>query len=121
MFELSCFVGGRAIRSENRLAVTNPYDGSVVGSVALADRSATEAAIVAALQEPEPLTRYRRFEVLDTARRQLVERAEEFAHLITAESGLCVRETRYEVGRACDVLQFAAMEALKDDGQIFSC
>jgi len=32
-----------------------------------------------------------------------------------------MREARYEVGRARDVLAFAAMEALKDDGQIFSC
>ena len=29
--------------------------------------------------------------------------------------------TRYEVGRACDVFRFAAMEALRDDGEIFSC
>jgi putative phosphonoacetaldehyde dehydrogenase len=121
MLELSCFVAARAIRSEKRLSVTNPYDGSVVGTVALADRAATEAAIASALEEPEPLTRYRRFEILDTVRRQLLERAEEFACLITAEAGLCLRETRYEVGRACDVLQFAAMEALKDDGQVFSC
>ncbi|HCB99252.1 MAG TPA: phosphonoacetaldehyde dehydrogenase, partial [Verrucomicrobiales bacterium] len=34
---------------------------------------------------------------------------------------LCMRETLYEVGRACDVLQFSAMESLKDDGQVFSC
>jgi aldehyde dehydrogenase (NAD+) len=46
---------------------------------------------------------------------------EEFARLITSEDGLCIRETRYEVGRALDVLRFAAMEALRDDGQIFSC
>ena len=32
-----------------------------------------------------------------------------------------MRETKYEVGRACDVFQFAAAEALKDDGEIFSC
>ena len=51
----------------------------------------------------------------------LSERAEEFAQLIRSESGLCMRETHYEVGRSQDVLQFAAMEALKDDGQIFSC
>ena len=55
------------------------------------------------------------------ARTLLEERAESFAHQITAESGLCMRESRYEVGRSCDVLQFAAMEALKDDGQVFSC
>jgi aldehyde dehydrogenase (NAD+) len=32
-----------------------------------------------------------------------------------------MKETRYEVGRAQDVLMFAALEALRDDGQIFSC
>ena len=42
----------------------------------------------------------------------------ELAELIRLESGLCVRETTYEVGRAQDVLMFASMEALRDDGQI---
>lgn len=121
MLELACYVAGRKTASSSRLTIQNPYDGAVVGTVALAGRSDVEEAIVAALQEQEPLTRYRRYEILDRARRLLVERAEAFARLITAESGLCVRETQYEVGRACDVLQFAAMEALKDDGQIFSC
>jgi aldehyde dehydrogenase (NAD+) len=32
-----------------------------------------------------------------------------------------MRETRYEVGRATDVLQAAAMEALRDRGEIFNC
>src|SRR5262249_38735962 len=50
----------------------------------------------------------------------LAHRAEEFADLIRRESGLCLRETRYEVGRAQDVLLFAAQEALRDDGQVFS-
>jgi aldehyde dehydrogenase (NAD+) len=50
-----------------------------------------------------------------------MERKEEFAQIISSESGLCMRETRYEVGRAHDVLLFAGMESLKDDGQVFSC
>jgi putative phosphonoacetaldehyde dehydrogenase len=37
------------------------------------------------------------------------------------ESGLCKKDSVYEVGRVCDVLTFSAMEALKDDGQSFSC
>ena len=56
-----------------------------------------------------------------TAKQELTRRDDEFADLICLETGLCIREARYEVGRAQDVLQFAAMEALKDDGQIFSC
>ena len=46
---------------------------------------------------------------------------EEISDLITAESGLCKKDTLYEVGRACDVFTFAANAALSDDGQIFSC
>ena len=119
--DLPCYIAGRAVRSDERLTVYNPYNGAVAGTVASLRRAQTHEAIEAALKAGEPLTRYQRFEILNKARTLLLEQAEAFAHLITAESGLCLRETRYEVGRACDVLQFAAMEALKDDGQIFSC
>jgi putative phosphonoacetaldehyde dehydrogenase len=48
-------------------------------------------------------------------------RRDEIARLITLESGLCLKDTLYEVGRASDVLLFAANQALVDDGQVFSC
>jgi aldehyde dehydrogenase (NAD+) len=48
-------------------------------------------------------------------------RRDEIARLITLESGLCLKDTAYEVGRASDVLLFAANQALVDDGQVFSC
>ncbi|MDE2004524.1 MAG: phosphonoacetaldehyde dehydrogenase, partial [Betaproteobacteria bacterium] len=41
--------------------------------------------------------------------------------LITAECGICKKDSLYEVGRACDVFTFAANAALTDDGQVFSC
>jgi putative phosphonoacetaldehyde dehydrogenase len=41
--------------------------------------------------------------------------------VITAESGLCRKDSRYEAGRVRDVLVFGANAALDDDGQIFSC
>jgi aldehyde dehydrogenase (NAD+) len=119
--DLSCLVAGQKVQSANYLPVHSPFDRRLAGRVALAGRSDTEAAIRAALAAGEPLTRFRRSEVLDRARHLLEERREEFAHLILSEAGLCLRETRYEVGRACDVLRFAAIEALRDDGQIFSC
>jgi aldehyde dehydrogenase (NAD+) len=37
------------------------------------------------------------------------------------ESGLSRKDSLYEVGRASDVLLFAANQALVDDGQVFSC
>ena len=48
-------------------------------------------------------------------------RTAEIAALITAESGLCIKDSTYEAGRVADVLTFGAGEVLKDDGQIFSC
>src|SRR5688572_32111889 len=103
------------------LIVRCPYDGRTAGTVPLAGREQVEAAIIAALDPAEPLTRFERSDILEKARGLLESRRDEFARLITSESGLCIRETRYETGRALDVLRFAAMEALRDDGQVFSC
>ena len=119
--ELPCYIAGEKVTSNERLEVLNPYTGEVAGTVASLRRSHALSAIDAALKSGQAPSRYERFEILMKARTLLQERAEAFAHLITSESGLCLKESRYEVGRSCDVLQFAAMEALKDDGQVFSC
>lgn len=118
---VSAYLAGEPARSDAVLAITYPYTGEVIGEVGLVTRGQVESAIGRMLGGGEPLTRYARFAILNKARDLLSGRAEEFAQLIRSEAGLCMRETRYEVGRAMDVLQFAAMEALRDDGEIFSC
>ena len=118
---LSCYIAGKKIESSNSLDVRSPYDNRLVGTVALANASHTEEAIAAGLAGGKKLTRYDRYLILDKTRQLLVERKEEFAKVISAESGLAIREAIYETGRAHDVLMFAAIECLKDDGQIFSC
>jgi len=118
---LHSLLAGQPIQGNDRISVTNPYDQTVIGNVTVAQADHTHEAIEKALEQEETLTRYQRFEILDQSRRELLKRKEEFAQLITSEAGLCMRETLYEVGRACDVLQFSAMESLKDDGQVFSC
>jgi putative phosphonoacetaldehyde dehydrogenase len=116
----SCFVAGNPAGSE-KLLVKSPYTGEVVGTVATVGKSDTEAAIEAALDYRETLSRYARSQILQKARECLEKRRNEFARIITSEAGLCLRESTYEVGRALDVLMFSAMEALRDDGQVFSC
>ncbi len=118
---LSSIVAGQPLRTKSTLAVRNPYHGRVVGTVGLASRADTEAAVTAALAFRDTPDRYRRSEILEKTRDALDSRREEFARTITSEAGLALREARYEVGRALDVLRFAAMEALRDDGQVFSC
>lgn len=117
--EKASLIGGQAWEGKDLLNVCNPWDDSLVGSVVKADEEALEQAL--SLAEPAELSRYERSQILRTARTLLEERRDAFAECIRLESGLCHRETFYEVGRTLDVLEFAAMEALRDDGQVFSC
>lgn len=116
-----CYVAGKVVTSDQILKVKSPYDNRLVGTVALANASHAQEAIEAALAGGKTLTRYERFSILEKTRSLLTERWDEFAKIISAESGLAIREAIYETGRAQDVLMFAAIESLKDDGQIFSC
>lgn len=117
---LKSLVAGKPVAGTTSFEVRSPYDGSLTGTVSVAERADTEAAVAAARAFRDTPTRYQRAEVLERTRGALGDRREEFARLITGETGLALRETRYEVGRTLDVLRFAAMEALRDDGQIFS-
>ena len=119
--KLACYLAGKLVSSSNTLTIRSPYDGSVSGGVELASKSETVEAVTAALAFRDTPSRFQRAEILENTRRALESRREEFARLIVSEAGLALRETRYEVGRTLDVLRFAAMEALRDDGQIFSC
>lgn len=118
---MTCYVAGVPVQSNAILEVKSPYDNRIVGTVALANASHVEQAIQAGLKGGKALSRYDRFSILDKARQLLISRKEQFAQTISAESGLAIREAIYETGRAQDVLMFAAMESLKDDGQVFSC
>ena len=118
---LHSLVAGTPVTTGPLLTIRSPFDGSVSGTVTQVDRSHTEAAIAAALGFRATPTRYQRSEILEKTRTALEARREEFARTISSEAGLALREARYEVGRTVDVLRFAAMESLRDDGQIFSC
>ena len=118
--KLSSLVAGRVIRGNEFLPVRNPYNGAHVGSVRLASRSHVEVAVAMARAFAETPTRFERAEILEKTRMDLKASSEKFARLIVSETGLALREARYEVGRTLDVLRFAAMEALRDDGQVFS-
>jgi aldehyde dehydrogenase (NAD+) len=117
---LSSLVAGQPVRGSGTLRIRNPYHGKEVGTVALASRQDVEMAVAAARAFDATPSRFQRSEILEKTRAALESRRDEFARIITSESGLALREARYEVARTLDVLRFAAMEALRDDGQIFS-
>jgi phosphonoacetaldehyde dehydrogenase len=101
--------------------VVNPYTGAVIATVAKAGVPEVQRAITTARSFRARLSRYERSRICYRIAEQLRARSEQLANLITAESGLCKKDSTYEVGRACDVFTFAGNAALQDDGQIFSC
>ncbi len=121
VLDLPSYICGEKITSDDRVSVHYPYDGSLTGTISRIQPAHIEPMISKTLAGACELSRYDRAKILTKARELLLQRADEFANLIRRESGLCMREANYEVGRACDVFQFAAAEALRDDGQIFSC
>jgi phosphonoacetaldehyde dehydrogenase len=114
-------IGGERIATDRSADVFNPYTRALVGTVANASVAEVRRAIAIAKAFRSPLTRYERYRICQQTAAALRARTEEIADLITAESGLCKKDSVYEVGRACDVFVFAGNAALQDDGQIFSC
>ena len=114
-------IGGAQVTTERSDEVLNPYTGALVGTVARASVDDVRRAIALGKAFRPRLTRYERYRICYQTAEALRARTEEIANLITAESGLCKKDSIYEVGRACDVFVFAGNAALQDDGQIFSC
>ena len=95
LLEMSCYVAGQKITSAHLLEVRSPYDRRLVGTVQLANATHVQQAIEAALKGGKKLNRYERYTILEKARQLLVERKEAFAKIISAESGLAMKEAIY--------------------------
>lgn len=114
-------IGGRKLTRDRVLEVLDPYSGLLVGTVPKATLEDVRHAFSLANAYRPTLTRFERANILNRAAALLRERTGEASDLITLESGLCKKDSLYEIGRVADVLNFSANEALRDDGQVFSC
>ncbi|NML34870.1 phosphonoacetaldehyde dehydrogenase [Paraburkholderia antibiotica] len=114
-------LGGEHASRARSFNVFDPYTGMRVGTAPLASVDDVRAAFDYAMAYKPMLSRYERSQILERAAGLLRERTEEASDLITLESGLSKQDSRYEIGRVADVFRFASIEALRDDGQSFSC
>ena len=114
-------IAGEKVHTERVIEIRYPYTGEVIATVPKASVEDVRRAFRIARQYKPTLTRYERYKILMRAGEIIASRLHEMARLITLESGLCIKDTLYEVGRASDVLLFSAQQALVDDGQSFSC
>jgi len=114
-------IAGQRVELDELIEVYNPYNNAVVGTVPAARAEHVRAAFAKAAAFKPKLTRYERQQILLRTAELLRDRKEDFARLITAESGLCWKDSLYEAGRAYDVYSFAGQLTILDDGEIYSC
>jgi aldehyde dehydrogenase (NAD+) len=114
-------IAGERVHGERTIDVRYPYTGDIIATVPKATLADVRRAYATARAYKSRLTRYERYKILMRAGEIIASRLDEISRVITYESGLSRKDSLYEVGRASDVLLFAANQALVDDGQVFSC
>jgi acyl-CoA reductase-like NAD-dependent aldehyde dehydrogenase len=98
--------------------VESPYDGTVVGRVALGDAALVDRCAIAARAafESGDFPQHERAAVLDRAAEIVGERLDDLALTIAAEAGKPLKTARAEAERCVDTLTFSAVEARKLSG-----
>ncbi len=98
--------------------VESPYDGTVVGRVALGDAALVDRCTIAARAafESGDFPQHERAAVLDRASHLAGKRLDDLALTIAAEAGKPLKTARAEAGRCVDTLTFSAVEARKLSG-----
>ncbi len=114
-------IAGERVDREERIEVFNPYTDKVVGTVPRARAEDVRRAFEIAAAYQPALTRYQRQQILLRTAEILTQRREAISDLITAELGICKKDSLYEVGRAYDVFSLAGQLCILDDGEVFSC
>ncbi|WP_460451513.1 phosphonoacetaldehyde dehydrogenase [Alsobacter sp. SYSU BS001988] len=114
-------IAGRPVATDDVVEVLNPYTDEVVGTVPSARPEHVREAFAKARAFKPKLSRYERQQILLRTADILRERREDFARLITAETGLCWKDSLYEASRAYDVYSFAGQLCIRDDGESYAC
>jgi acyl-CoA reductase-like NAD-dependent aldehyde dehydrogenase len=112
MREQHLFLNGRWVEGVDTFEVRDPFDSSLVGTVAVASSEqaveavdAAKAAMVTGWQPSE------RADVLLRTSQLIAERQADFAELLRAEAGKPIAAARVEVSRAISTIRIASEEA----------
>ncbi|NJC69985.1 aldehyde dehydrogenase family protein [Planosporangium thailandense] len=115
------WIAGQPVGSDDVLEVVHPWDGRLAGRVSLATPEQVETAVAGAYAvrgAAAALPAHVRADALTHVHKRLIERADEIARLITAESGKPLKWSRAEVNRAASVFRLASEEARRWSGEL---
>jgi acyl-CoA reductase-like NAD-dependent aldehyde dehydrogenase len=115
------FLANEPVFANRDLDVIDKFSGERATSVALADDSAIDFAIDAAVKATQPmreLKAYERQAVLQHCVERFEERFEELAESLCIEAGKPIKDSRGEVTRLIDTFRFAAEESVRQLGEV---
>ena len=121
MKQVPLIVAGQPWQGQDLRPVVNPWNGSTVAEVAWAGSEQLESALSAAAATAPTMraaSRFQRSEWCRSIAAGLEQRLEEFAQIMTAESGKPIRLARDEVKRAITTFTLASHEALRFGGEV---
>ncbi|MAG08771.1 phosphonoacetaldehyde dehydrogenase [Candidatus Woesearchaeota archaeon] len=109
---MDMLINGKWESSGKSFDVINPYNNSVVDKVPIATKDDIKRALELSYKAKPGLSPEERADILTSSAKELKSKRKEFSDLITAESGLCVKQTLHGVDRSIDVLRESAKVAL---------
>jgi len=118
------YVGGEwrgASSGGSSADILNPFDDTLVGKVALANKSDLETAIergLSGFRKTRALQSYERHQILSSIASGIKEQKEEFALGLVEEVGKPISAARVEIERSITTFQYAAEEARRLGGDV---
>lgn len=119
----ACYIGGLWVSGDSSIAVLNPADGTLVGTVPNLAVVETEQAVAAASQALSgwrARTGQDRSKILRAWSALMLSHSEDLARLMTAEQGKPLAEARGEVSYAAAFLEWFAEESRRVRGEILT-
>ena len=117
---MKMLLGGQWVDRDEKIDVTQPFDGSLVDRVPMGTVADIEEALRLAeigYEINRNMPAHQRISILNGAAHRMKERAEELATTIASEGSKTIREARKEVGRAINTMTISAEEARRISGE----
>ncbi len=117
---MKMYIAGQWMETKDKIEVLNPFDASVVDTVPRAAAQEVDKALESATRGARTMAElpaYQRYLILNKTAQLVRERQEEFARLISLESGKVLRESRLEVARSIETIELSAEEAKRIRGE----
>ncbi|MGH8014779.1 MAG: aldehyde dehydrogenase family protein [Candidatus Zixiibacteriota bacterium] len=121
MEKYKIYLGGQWVDRKEKIKVESPYDGKIVGEVAMATKADFTKAIEIAdktFAESRELPSYVREGACKSIAEGLKKNFDKFSRTMSLEVGKAIRDSEIEVNRAIQVFTIAGEEAKRVGGEI---